>query len=81
MVDPTHRLYILRVLRSSAPFAIIFDSYKPNTITRRDAHTCSAPQVSYGIVINQFLLHIRSTGRILNQLSANVPATLTKQLT
>ena len=81
MVDPTHRLYILRVLRSSAPFAIIFDSYKPNTITRRDAHTCSAPQVSYGIVINQFLLHIRSTGRILNQHSANVPTTLTKQLT
>ena len=47
IVDRTHGLYILLVLRSSAPFAIVFDSYKPNTITRRDAHTCSAPQVSY----------------------------------
>ena len=55
IVDRTHGLYILLVLRSSAPFTIIFDFCKQNTITRRGAQTGSAPQVSYWIVIDQIL--------------------------
>ena len=52
IVDYTHRLYILRVLRSSAPLIIVFNFCKQDSITRRDAQTCSAPRLSYWMIIN-----------------------------